>query len=74
MKLTREWLTHQCQGVEDIDEHRQNLTVEVRRQEGSEGAEEDDDRNADGQELPSLGFGSRFSHELAPEKPWRGEI
>ena len=42
--------------------------MEVGRQEGAERAEEHNDRYADGQIPPGLGFGSRFGHELAPEE------
>ena len=66
--------SYQCQGIEDVDEHGKDLSVEVRWQEGAEGAEEDDDRHAHGQELPGLGFGSRLCHELAPEEPCRKEM
>ena len=40
------------------------MTMKMRRQEGPERREEDDDGNADGQELPAFKFGSRISHEL----------
>ena len=63
--------TDQCNRVEDVYEEGEDLTVEVRRDEGSEWREENDDRNADGQKLPTLDFGSRVGHELAPIKSWK---
>ena len=60
--------TYEGEGIENVDEHRENLPMEVGRQEGAERAEEHNDRYADGQIPPGLGFGSRFGHELAPEE------
>jgi hypothetical protein len=46
--------------------------VEVGREEGAEGAEEDDDGNADGQELPGVDVIKRFvfvADAAAKERP-----
>ena len=43
--------------------------MEVRRDEGTEWSEEDDDGHDDRQVLPRLGLGPRLGHELAPVEP-----
>ena len=63
-----EKVTHECQGIEDVNEHGEDLPVEVWGEEGSEWAEEDDDGDADGQVSPALEFGPGLSHELTPEE------
>ena len=60
--------TYQCDSVQDVDEKSEDLSVKVGRDEGAEGREEDDDRDANGQEPPTLQFGSGVGHELAPIK------
>ena len=43
--------------------------MEVRRDEGAERAEEDDDGNDHGQVVPGFGLGTGVSHELTPVEP-----
>ena len=62
--------TYQSQSIENVNEHCQDLSVEVGRDEGAKGPEEYDHRHDDGQILPCLGFGSRVGHELSPIEPW----
>ena len=63
--------THQSHCVQDVDEEGQDLSVEVGREEGAEGGEEDHDGGADGQEPPALQLGPGVGHELAVEDACR---
>ena len=57
-------------GVENIDEGGENLSVEVAGDDGAEGGEDDDDRHADDEVSPGLWLYSSLSHHLTPIKSW----
>ena len=62
--------SHKSNSVEDVDEGSQNLSVEVRRDEGAERGEEGDDGHAHGQVVPAVELRTAGHHELPPEEPW----
>ena len=56
----------QGDGVKDVDQHRQHLPVEVRGDDRSEGGEDDNDWNTDGEETPGVLLDSCRRHHLPP--------
>jgi hypothetical protein len=61
--------SHESDGVEDVDEESEDLSVEVRGEERSERSEEDHDRDATGKVLPSFGICASH-HQVTPEESW----
>ena len=55
-------------GVEDVDEEGEHLSVEMAREDGAERGEDDDDGDADNEVAPGIGLNTSVCHHLSPVK------